>query len=95
MTDSTLQPSCFWQKHPGLVWSNPAADDAVHIRAALLRPRFSRLLDIALEFGLERVRAEWAALRDAGLPEAAAAAKPVERILRHIEEGFQFAARGH
>jgi hypothetical protein len=85
----------FWQKHSGLVWSNPAADDAVYIRAALLRPRFSRLLDIALEFGVERVRAEWAALHDAGLPEAATAAKPVERILRHIEEGFRRAACGH
>ena len=27
-------------------------DDAVHIRAALLRPRFDRLLDIAVAFGL-------------------------------------------
>ena len=77
------------------MWSNPAADNAVHIRAALLRPRFSRLLDIALEFGLERVCAEWAALRNAGLPEAATASKLVERILRHIEEGFRLAARGH
>ena len=95
MTDSTLRPNCFWQKHPGLVWSNPAADDTVHIRAALLRPRFRRLLDIALEFGLERVRVEWVALRDARLPEAATAANPVERILRHIEEGFRRAALGH
>lgn len=83
----------FWQKHPGLVWSNPAADDSVYIRAALLRPRFSRLLEIALEFGLERVRAEWKTL--AGLPEALSAAKPVERILGHIEEGFRLAASRH
>jgi len=46
----------FWQRHPGLVWSNPGADDSVHIRAALLRPTFTRLLDVVLEFGLERVR---------------------------------------
>lgn len=83
----------FWQRHPGLVWSNPAADDAVYIRAALLRPRFSRLLDIALEFGLDRMRSEWRTLAD--LPDAVAAAKPVERILRHIEEGFRLAASGH
>ena len=83
----------FWQKHPGLVWSNPTADDSVYIRAALLRPRFSRLLEIALEFGLERLYAEWKALT--GLPEAISAAKPVERILRHIEEGFRLAAPGH
>lgn len=83
----------FWQKHPGLVWSNPAADDSVFIRAALLRPRFSRLLDISLEFGLERLQAEWKTLT--GLPEAVVAAKPVERILRHIDEGFRLAAPGH
>lgn len=95
MANPAPQAPRFWQKHPGLVWSNPAADDAVHIRAALLRPRFSRLLDITLEFGLERVHAEWAALCNAGLSEAATASKPVERILRHIEEGFRLAARGH
>lgn len=83
----------FWRQHPGLVWSNPAADDAVYIRAALLRPRFGRLLDIALEFGMERLQAEWKMLT--GLPEAIAAANPVERILRHIEEGFRLAAPGH
>jgi hypothetical protein len=95
MTDSTLQPNCFWERHLGLVGSNPAASDTVHIHAALLRPRFGRLLDIAQGFGLGRVRAEWAALRDAGLPEAARAAKPVERILRHLEEGFRRGACGH
>ena len=45
----------FWQRHAGLVWSNPEADDSVHIRAALMRPRFTLLLDIATEFGLERL----------------------------------------
>lgn len=83
----------FWQKHPGLVWSNPAADDSVYIRAALLRPRFSRLLEIALEFGPERLHAEWMTV--SSLPEAASAANPVGRILRHIEEGFRLAASGH
>ncbi len=83
----------FWRKHPGLVWSNLTADDSVYIRAALLRPRFSRLLDIAREFGLERMRSEWSVLAD--LPEAEAASKPVERILHHIEEGFRLAASSH
>ena len=49
----------FWKRHPGLVWSNPEAPDSAYIRAALLRPRFGRLLDIALEFGVEQLRREW------------------------------------
>ena len=47
------------QGHPGLLWSNPNAGEAGRIRAALLRPRFAQLLDITLEFGVERVRQEW------------------------------------
>jgi len=43
----------FWKRHPGLVWFNPEADDAVFIRAALVHPRFLRLLDIAREFSME------------------------------------------
>ena len=81
-----------WQRHPGLVWSNPAADDSVYIRAALLKPRFSRLLDIAVEFGLERVSHEWAELRRDDSREVARAREPVERILTHIEQGFTLAA---
>jgi hypothetical protein len=82
----------FWKQHPGLVWSNPAAGDSVHIQAALLRPRFSRLLDIAVQFGVERVRREWAAVNHADNREAARARAAVERILGHIEQGFSLAA---
>ena len=82
----------FWQKHPGLVWSNPDAADSVYIRAALLRPRFGRLLEIALEFGLERVRAEWAELLDDPRSETERARDPVERILNNIEKGFALAS---
>ena len=78
----------FWQKQPGLVWSNPDAADSVYIRAALLRPRFGRLLEVALEFGLERVRAEWAELLDDPRSETERARDPVERILNNIEKGF-------
>jgi len=88
----TTTPANFWSAHRGLVWSNPAADDATHIRAALLQPRFGQLLDIALAFGIARLRNEWAALRDEGTPESRRARQPVERILRHIEEGFARAA---
>jgi hypothetical protein len=50
------------------------------------------LLDIALEFGLERLRAERAVLDSEGTAAAQRARRPVERILRHIEEGFARAA---
>jgi len=83
----------FWKKHPGLVWSNPDADDSIHIRAALLKPRFGLLLDVALEFGLARLRQEWAELQgdDSGAVERARVS--VARILNHLEKGFALAAR--
>ena len=85
----------FWQTQRGLVWSNPDASDAAHIRAALLRPRFGQLLDIALEFGLERIRDEWEVLQTERTREVERARPPVERILRHLEEGFARAADRH
>ena len=84
--------SQFWQTRRGLIWSNPKADDSAHIRAALLRPTFGQLLDIALEFGLERLGTEWAVLDREGTAAAERARRPVERILGHIEEGFTRAA---
>jgi hypothetical protein len=81
----------FWQKHCGLVWSNHDANDATHIRVALLRPRFSLLLEIALEFGLERVHREWLELQKDGTREVLRAREPVERILSNIEKGFSLA----
>lgn len=85
----------FWQRHPGLVWSNPQASDSVFICAALLRPRFTRLLDIAAEFGLERLRHEWELLRAEDTPEARRAAESVKRILNNLEKGFALAAAAH
>jgi hypothetical protein len=85
----------FWQRHPGLVWSNPDADDSVRIRCALLRPRFDRILDIAVEFGLVRVRREWAELEGDDTPEFRRARAPVQRILANIEEGFLRVAAEH
>lgn len=82
----------FWQKHRGLVWSNPNADDSTRIRAALLRPRFSLLLDIAVKFGVERVRREWRELQFDDTREVLRAREPVERILSNIEKGFALAA---
>ena len=85
----------FWGKHGGLVWSNPDADDGVRIRAALLRPQFPRLLDIAVEFGLDRLRQEWNELLVEGTKEAIRARTSVERILGNIEKGFSRVASGH
>jgi len=52
----------FWKQFPGLVWSNSKAGDAVMIRAALSRPYENRLEAIGREFGMERLRQEWAIL---------------------------------
>ncbi len=82
----------FWQKHRGLVWSNPNADDSIHIRAALLRPRFSLLLDIAVAFGLDRLRHEWSELQKDESHEVERAREPIERILSNIQKGFALAA---
>ena len=84
--------SPIWQRHRGLVWSNPTADDSVHIRAALLRPRFGQLLEIAVEFGLKRVRQEWAILQAEPAFGVERARTAVERILKNIEKGFAIAA---
>ncbi len=84
--------SQIWQRHRGLVWSNPAANDSVHIRAALLRPRFGQLLDIAVEFGLARLRQEWEIIQAEPSPEVERARASVERILKNIEKGFALAA---
>ena len=91
----TAQRKEFWKRHPGLVWSNPEADDAVRISAALLRPRFGRLLDIAVEFELERLRREWQELQTEPTAEVQRASAAVERILSNIENGFSLAAARH
>jgi len=49
----------FWDQHPGLVWSNRNAPDDAFISAALRKNRFLQLLDIAREFGPERLRRQW------------------------------------
>ena len=49
----------FWDRHPGLVWSNREAPDDAFIGAALRQGRFLQLLDIAAEFGLDRLKRVW------------------------------------
>lgn len=55
----TKNRAAFWQRHPGLVWSNPQASDEVFISAALRKARFLLLLDLAVEFGTARLRRQW------------------------------------
>jgi hypothetical protein len=83
----------YWARDPGLIWSNPGAGEAVRIRRALLQPRFGRLLDIALRFGLDRLRREWHELEADATPGVCVARPTTERILRNIETGFSHAAR--
>jgi hypothetical protein len=83
----------YWARDPGLIWSNPGAGEAVRIRRALLQPRFGRLLDIALRFGLDRLRREWNELEADATPGVCVARPTTERILRNLETGFTHAAR--
>jgi len=82
----------FWRKHPGLVWSNPEADDSVRIRAALMRPRFGLLLHVAVEFGFERLQDEWRQLLGDPMLNTQRVRNTVERILTNIEKGFAHAS---
>ncbi len=81
----------FWSRHPGLVWSNPTAGDSIRIRAALLRPRFGQLLDIAVQFGVARLRQEWQVLLADETPGTQRAGPSVERILRNVAIGLSHA----
>lgn len=76
-----------------LAWSNKNVSDDVLIRRALVKPSFRLLLDAAIEFGIEKLSMEWARLKSDGAEEVARAAPVTERILRHIEDGYQQATR--
>ena len=77
------------EKYPGLVWSNPQASEAVYMRQALLRPRFSQLLSMAADFGFMPLKNEWTILKNAGGIDVEGATPEVERILRNIESGIR------
>lgn len=79
----------FWKKYPGLVWSNRNAGDAVRIRAALMRPFFPVLLDIASHFGLERLEHEWEILHADSLTDTRRVEPTVSHILTNIRRGYE------
>jgi hypothetical protein len=86
----------FWDTHGrvGLVWSNPNASDDVLMAAALLKPNFHLLLDIAAHFGLDRLRVRWERLKEdiesrkypEEIKQLEGARPIVERCLANMEE---------
>ena len=80
-------PGLFRKKFPGLVWSNPDAPDEAYIRAALIRPRFLVLLEMAATVGRDKIQREWSILEREGSDEAKRAAKYVRRILKNMADG--------
>ena len=82
----------FWRKHPGIVWSNRQADDGVRIRLALMNPIFPILLDIAVEFGLERLEQEWALLQSDVETDTHRVERFVSPILHNIRRGYEQAS---
>jgi len=53
----------FWARHPGIVWSNPHASDAVMIGNALLRGNAATLAAIAEHFGTDVLWQRWRQLQ--------------------------------
>lgn len=88
-------PHPIWKKYPGLVWSNPDADDTVRIRVALTHPHFDLLLDLAHIFGLERLRQEWALVCTEDDIDVRRARPETERLLAQLAKGAALAAAGH
>ncbi len=90
-----MSAASFQAQHPGLVWSNSQASEEALICAALLHPRFHVILDTCLEFGLDKVLAQWNHLQREATSETQLVTAEVNRILNHIEEGFADAQAGH
>lgn len=61
----------------------------MRIRAALLRPAFPMLLDIAATFGLERLDQEWAILCADSETDTRRVEQTVSRILKNLRRGYE------
>jgi len=72
-----------------LAWSNKDAPNDVLIRRALVRPRFQVLLDAAVEFGVDKLTAEWEHLKAEGSSEVMKVCATTDRILKHINDGYR------
>lgn len=86
---SKLYPQGFAQRHKSLVWSNPNASLDTLLRAALVAPQFDRLLDAATEVGIKKLNTLWRALQVNAELEVLRAAPITNRMLKHIQDGYQ------
>ncbi len=59
LEENAANRRAFWDRHPGLVWSNRNAPDDAFLSAALRKGRFLQLLEIAAEFSIARLRRQW------------------------------------
>ena len=75
------------ERYAFLVWSHPDADDSIYLRAALLDPHLSILLDALPVFGLDRLRAEWDAVKETA--EGRKVAWYVESMLENFARGLR------
>lgn len=87
--DGKLSAQQFAQRHKSLVWSNPNASLETLLRAALVKPQFDRLLEAATEVGIEKLNTLWRALQARPEPEVLRAAPITNRMLKHIQDGYQ------
>lgn len=84
------RPRSFRDKYAvELAWSNKDASNDVLMRRALVQPRFQLLLDAAIEFGVDKLSAEWECLKDEDSSEVTRVRATTERILRHIHDGYR------
>ncbi len=79
----------FAQRHKSLVWSNPNASVETLLRAALVKPQFDRLLEAATEVGIKKLNSLWRGLQTHPSTEVLRAAPITNRMLKHIQDGYQ------
>ncbi|MBP6280312.1 MAG: helix-turn-helix domain-containing protein [Rhodocyclaceae bacterium] len=89
VADGKLSLQGFAQRHKSLVWSNPNASLETLLRAALVKPQFDRLLEAATEVGIKKLNSLWRGLQTHPSPEVLRAAPITNRILKHIQDGYQ------
>ena len=85
-----MNPAEWKTKYRWLVWSNSAADNSTHLRAALLNPHLSILLDAFEAFGLDRLCDEWNAVRET--EQGKRVGEYVASMLENFRRGVEMAA---
>lgn len=95
ISTNPIPAKSFREQHRDLIWSNPNAPDDVLIRHALLKPRFTVLLEAAIEFGVDKLESEWLYLKRHAQNETAQVASITDQILKNIHDGYKQATRQH